>query len=161
MDSNTTTKRRSGELWQPCRQSSCETEPVCLDCHYCDRHCVCPSQEQVVTEQERRQQMVAAARQRLTAWVERLAAGCDPCDVPLEKLTQSGSSLVSPWVSVDDPARRGALLDAVLKHYGDRPSRPGADPMSSRADVVAAMLAGATLSFGTDWYEEIRYETGL
>lgn len=37
----TTTKRRSGELWQPCRESSCETEPVCLDCHYCDRHCTC------------------------------------------------------------------------------------------------------------------------
>lgn len=30
-----------GELWQECRISSCTSEPVCIRCHYCDRHCTC------------------------------------------------------------------------------------------------------------------------
>lgn len=31
----------AGELWQECRKSGCETEPVCLNCEYYYRHCRC------------------------------------------------------------------------------------------------------------------------
>lgn len=30
-----------GQLWQECRRRGCDTEPVCLDCEYCSRHCTC------------------------------------------------------------------------------------------------------------------------
>ena len=29
----------NGQLWEPCPR--CGDEPVCLDCGYCRRHCVC------------------------------------------------------------------------------------------------------------------------
>jgi len=29
----------NGQLWEPCPK--CDTEPVCLDCGYCQRHCRC------------------------------------------------------------------------------------------------------------------------
>lgn len=28
-----------GQLWQECLD--CETEPVCIDCERCERHCSC------------------------------------------------------------------------------------------------------------------------
>ena len=30
-----------GQLWEPCPK--CDTEPVCVDCGYCTRHCHCAS----------------------------------------------------------------------------------------------------------------------
>ena len=35
------TRKMSGQLWQPCARRSCEGEPVCVDCEYCERHCDC------------------------------------------------------------------------------------------------------------------------
>jgi len=32
-------KMPSGQLWEPCPR--CGDEPVCLDCGYCEKHCVC------------------------------------------------------------------------------------------------------------------------
>ena len=29
----------NGQLWEPCPK--CDTEPVCVDCGYCARHCTC------------------------------------------------------------------------------------------------------------------------
>lgn len=31
-----------GELWQECERAGCHTEPVCLNCFLCARHCACP-----------------------------------------------------------------------------------------------------------------------
>ena len=30
-----------GQLWQQCVKRGCSTEPVCVDCEYCARHCRC------------------------------------------------------------------------------------------------------------------------
>jgi len=37
----------SGQLWQECKKYGCGTEPVCLDCEYCDRHCDCPTEAEL------------------------------------------------------------------------------------------------------------------
>jgi hypothetical protein len=34
-----------GQLWQECRKASCDNEPVCADCEYCEAHCGCPEDE--------------------------------------------------------------------------------------------------------------------
>ena len=34
----------NGELWQPCEQRGCRTEPVCADCFRCAAHCACTEQ---------------------------------------------------------------------------------------------------------------------
>jgi len=34
-------KKITGQLWQPCAKRGCNTEPVCIDCEYCDKHCQC------------------------------------------------------------------------------------------------------------------------
>ena len=31
----------SGELWQECETSGCDTEPVCVTCFCCRDHCTC------------------------------------------------------------------------------------------------------------------------
>ena len=38
----------SGQLWQECPK--CGTEPVCLDCEYCSRHCHCGKPQPVSPE---------------------------------------------------------------------------------------------------------------
>ncbi len=36
------TRKSSGQLWEPCAKRGCDNEPSCLDCGYClDRHCHC------------------------------------------------------------------------------------------------------------------------
>lgn len=30
-----------GQLWEPCGERGCDTEPVCLDCGLCEKHCHC------------------------------------------------------------------------------------------------------------------------
>lgn len=30
-----------GQLWESCGKRGCDTEPVCVDCGYCERHCKC------------------------------------------------------------------------------------------------------------------------
>lgn len=42
----TQSNRRSGfggELWQECERSGCRTQPACVNCFYCWRHCTCPA----------------------------------------------------------------------------------------------------------------------
>jgi len=52
-----------GQLWQEC--SECGTEPVCVNCECCERHCGC--------EQARRDRaQVAAFEQRYPGMLERL-----------------------------------------------------------------------------------------
>ena len=36
----------NGQLWEPCSKRGCDTEPVCMDCGYCERHCTCASKKQ-------------------------------------------------------------------------------------------------------------------
>lgn len=31
----------NGQLWQECAKRGCDTEPVCAECEYCERHCGC------------------------------------------------------------------------------------------------------------------------
>lgn len=38
-------KKPSGQLWQPCAKRNCNTEPVCIDCEYCDKHCQCEQRD--------------------------------------------------------------------------------------------------------------------
>jgi hypothetical protein len=36
------TRKSSGQLWEPCARRGCDNEPSCLDCGYClDTHCHC------------------------------------------------------------------------------------------------------------------------
>lgn len=46
----------NGELWQECRRRGCETEPVCVACELCERHCACAERK-----------VNAAARQAINA----------------------------------------------------------------------------------------------
>lgn len=34
-----------GQLWEECSKRKCDTEPVCADCGYCERHCSCESDQ--------------------------------------------------------------------------------------------------------------------
>jgi hypothetical protein len=35
-------RKSSGQLWEPCARRGCDNEPSCLDCGYClDKHCQC------------------------------------------------------------------------------------------------------------------------
>jgi len=36
----------NGQLWEPCSKRGCSTEPVCMDCGYCERHCTCAGEKQ-------------------------------------------------------------------------------------------------------------------
>lgn len=36
----------NGQLWEPCSKRGCETEPVCMDCGHCERHCTCAREKQ-------------------------------------------------------------------------------------------------------------------
>lgn len=43
----------NGQLYQECSKSGCYVEPVCSMCEFCERHCICPSQEeQIEVEKE-------------------------------------------------------------------------------------------------------------
>ncbi len=42
----------NGELWQECRRRGCETEPVCVSCEYCEKHCTCTTREQKARERQ-------------------------------------------------------------------------------------------------------------
>ncbi len=57
----------SGQLWQEC---DCGTEPVCLDCEKCDRHCTC---EQAKDDAEQ----VTAFEKENPGFLDKLQQHCD------------------------------------------------------------------------------------
>lgn len=44
----------NGQLYQECEKHSCHTEPVCVNCMYCETHCDCPSVAEVQEIEQRR-----------------------------------------------------------------------------------------------------------
>lgn len=144
-----------GELWQECERRGCDTEPVCVNCFLCDRHCTCPpppSAEEVERErleETARREAAAAAR---GAFRERLAGDdWEPTAFPIERQLSNGA-----WIVEATPERIGIFLDAVLERESWRAPRDNREPLADRRALVRHLAGVREMHHGDDWYAVIR-----
>ncbi|MBE2200447.1 MAG: hypothetical protein IAE79_17665 [Anaerolinea sp.] len=75
----------NGQLYQECELTGCHTEPVCVDCLYCEKHCTCPTADEkaalLIQNQQRKAELAAKAAEAAArtaaknAWVEEKTSG--------------------------------------------------------------------------------------
>ena len=114
------------QLWQECKHRHCETDPVCLHCEYCSRHCTCPKEkdEQVNTS--------AGA-----------AAAYAPCPTPATEPLAPGTTLTDAQRHEIQRQRRNEMAysdDAVAKRNAKREA--AAKLAAARAAEWQARLRG-------------------
>jgi hypothetical protein len=150
-----------GQLWQPCERRGCSTEPVCVSCERCERHCACPpppTAEEQETSRLREQERRAAAMAARAAFLARLEGDdWEPTAFPIERCLSNGA-----WIPETEPDRIGLFLDLVLARESWYAPRVKRDPLPDRRELLRFLArTGKAINHGDDWYAEIRLPVPL
>lgn len=144
-----------GQLWQECY---CGTEPVCVECEKCERHCHCappPTADEIATERAARQakrDRANAAREALLARID--AEGFDPLSLPIQRTPYVGM-FETTWTTVSEPERIAALLDRVLEREAWYAPRIKREPMTTRLELVRHLVATGEEMNYADGHDQI------
>jgi len=145
-----------GELWQECEKSGCETEPVCVSCFYCARHCRCgdgPTQDQKDQAAQEKALIQEAGREFLEGMKRRAAdPNCDVKSFSLEVQMSNGS-----WMLVD-PSGNERYLERAVAREARYAEKSGREPLGTQIEVIRALLEGKSLEYGDDSYDRARRE---
>lgn len=96
----------NGQLYQECEVYGCGIEPVCVNCFNCERHCTCPSQDEIEAESKRRaearklaaekQAVARASEEKKQGWVAGITDGMVRSFV-LDSLVSNSVSWRGSW----------------------------------------------------------------
>ena len=153
----------NGQLWQECRRRGCDTEPVCVGCELCERHCTCPpppteeEQAQAAAAHEARRAALAAARE---AFLSRLETHPESLEKILEEIPLQAQLSNGGWLNITDKKQIASLLDRVIAREPWYAPRVKREPRTSHVELLRAMAAGETLSWDDEWYANLRLRFG-